>query len=107
MNTPIQTRQIEIHGDCWNGVDVWQRFLTATNRLTGTTILSSIKHDFPGGGLTGLVLLAESHAAIHTWPEYGVAWVELATCGDPVALDEFQRRMEVLLDKEPADGTPN
>lgn len=100
MNTPIQTRQIEIHGDCWDGVEVWQRFLIATNRLTGTTILNSIKHDFPGGGLTGLVLLAESHAAIHTWPEYGVAWVELATCGDPAALDEFQRRMETLLPKE-------
>jgi S-adenosylmethionine/arginine decarboxylase-like enzyme len=106
MNTPIQTRQIEITGDCRDGIEVWQRFLAATNRLTGTTILSSIKHDFPGGGLTGLVLLAESHAAIHTWPEYGAAWVELATCGDPVALDEFERRMNDLLDKVDADGRP-
>jgi len=76
--------------------DVWQRFLTIVNHLTDVTVISSIKHDFPGGGFSGIILLAESHAAIHTWPEYDYAWCELATCGDPVACGEFQRAIEKL-----------
>jgi S-adenosylmethionine/arginine decarboxylase-like enzyme len=35
-------------------------------------------------------------AAIHTWPEHGYAWVELATCGDPGALDIFADLMGKL-----------
>jgi S-adenosylmethionine/arginine decarboxylase-like enzyme len=43
--------------------------------------------------VTGLVVIGESHAAIHTWPERGYAWAELATCGDPAALDRFSELM--------------
>jgi S-adenosylmethionine decarboxylase len=35
---------------------------------------------FPGGGVTGLCLLAESHLAVHTFPEHGVMWVDLLCC---------------------------
>jgi S-adenosylmethionine/arginine decarboxylase-like enzyme len=41
-------------------------------------------------------VIGESHAAIHTWPEHGYAWVELATCGDPGALDIFADLMGKL-----------
>jgi len=80
---------------CVDSVAVWQRFLDIVNRLTGVTVINSIKHDFPGGGLSGLVLIAESHAAIHTWPERNMAWVELATCGDPKGIDEFKHEIKL------------
>lgn len=79
----------EVTGDFSDSIQTWQDFLEHVGRLPGLTVINSTKHDFPGGGLTGLILLSESHAAIHTWPEHGKAWIELATCGDPVALGLF------------------
>lgn len=85
----MKVRCHEVAGDFRCPVVAWQWFLEKMNRVRGVTIMGTIKHDFPGGGMTGLVVLAESHAAIHTWPECGLAWVELATCGDPAGLDDF------------------
>lgn len=90
MSELVKLWSADVSLDCSNSVDVWQRFLTIANNLTGVTVINSIKHDFPGGGFSGLVLLAESHAAIHTWPELHRAWVELATCGDPAGIDDFR-----------------
>ncbi len=85
----IAIRAVELGGDFSDSVWVWQWFLESLNRVPGITILGALKHDFPGGGMTGLVIIGESHAAIHTWPEKDYAWVELATCGDPQSLDAF------------------
>ena len=38
-------------------------------------------HQFEPQGLTGIVLLAESHISIHTWPERGEAAIDVFTCG--------------------------
>jgi S-adenosylmethionine decarboxylase len=40
-----------------------------------------ILHQFDPQGLTGIILLAESHISIHTWPEKGQAAVDVFTCG--------------------------
>ena len=85
----IQTANATVTGDFADPVKVWHDFIYHVAALPGLTILGTIKHEFPGGGLTGLIVLGESHAAIHTWPELGKAWIELATCGDPAALDLF------------------
>jgi S-adenosylmethionine decarboxylase len=90
----IRTCNLELNGDFSDPVRVWHWFLSAINYIGDVTVLGSVKHDFPGGGVTGLVVIAESHAAIHTWPELGYAWVELATCGDPSALDRFAELMK-------------
>jgi S-adenosylmethionine decarboxylase len=51
-------------------------------REAGATVLQLISHRFQPQGVTGLVLLAESHLSIHTWPESGYAAVDVFTCGD-------------------------
>ncbi len=48
----------------------------------GATILHSHFHHFtPNGGVSGVVVLAESHISIHTWPERGFAAVDVFMCG--------------------------
>lgn len=48
----------------------------------GATILHSHFHHFsPNGGVSGVVVLAESHISIHTWPERDFAAVDLFMCG--------------------------
>jgi len=48
-------------------------------------------HQFEPQGLTGIVLLAESHLSIHTWPERGEAAIDIFTCGsrDSAAIAEY------------------
>jgi S-adenosylmethionine decarboxylase len=49
----------------------------------GARILHSHFHSFGEAmGVTGVVLLAESHISIHTWPEYGFAAADIFMCGD-------------------------
>lgn len=39
---------------------------------------------FEGGGISGIVVIAESHISIHTWPEHGYAAVDIFTCGEQI-----------------------
>lgn len=47
-----------------------------------STLLHEVSHHFHPQGVTALGLIAESHIAIHTWPEHGYAAVDVFTCGD-------------------------
>ena len=66
--------------------------------LAGATIVSSNFHHFSPHGVSGVVIIAESHLTIHTWPEYGYAAVDLFTCGDTVdpwiAFDFLKNELE-------------
>src|SRR5512138_2220097 len=46
------------------------------------TIVEVAFHEFSPFGISGMVVIAESHLAIHTWPEYGYAAVDVFSCGD-------------------------
>ena len=48
----------------------------------GATIVQQNFHMFSPYGVSGVVIIAESHLAIHTWPEHGYAAVDLFTCGE-------------------------
>lgn len=50
----------------------------------GATIVESVFHTFNPYGVSGVVVVAESHLAIHTWPEYGYAAVDVFTCGEEI-----------------------
>ena len=58
----------------------------------GATVLHEHVHKFKGGGFTFTIILAESHASAHTWPEHGIATVDIFMCGDCnsfAAMDTF------------------
>ena len=61
----------------------------------GATIVQKCFHMFNPYGVSGVVIIAESHLAIHTWPELGYAAVDLFTCGskcDPKVAYEFLKK---------------
>lgn len=105
-NELVATTAFAVAGDFSDVAASWHAFLTAVNQVPGLTVLSSIHHTFPGGGFSGLVLIGESHAAIHTWPEHGLAWVELATCGPASALEAFEQVVGGLWKRQGEKDTP-
>lgn len=59
-----------------------EQLLRGAAIAAGAQVLHSHFHSFGTGmGVTGVVLLAESHISIHTWPECGFAAVDIFMCG--------------------------
>ena len=58
-----------------------RRLLLEAARHAGATALADETFDFNEGGVSGFVLLAESHISIHTWPEHAYAAIDIYTCG--------------------------
>jgi len=50
----------------------------------GATVVGESFYHFSPQGVSGVVNIAESHIAVHTWPEHGYAAVDVFTCGDDV-----------------------
>jgi S-adenosylmethionine decarboxylase len=60
-------------------------------REGGGTIVTELFHNFSPHGVSGVVVIAESHVAIHTWPEHGYAAVDIFSCSerlDPAAIGD-------------------
>ncbi|MDX1907017.1 MAG: adenosylmethionine decarboxylase [Bacteroidia bacterium] len=57
------------------------RHMQAAAAAAGATVLGAHFHRFSPQGVTGVVVIQESHLTIHTWPEYGYAAVDIFTCG--------------------------
>ncbi|MBQ4106947.1 MAG: adenosylmethionine decarboxylase [Lentisphaeria bacterium] len=77
LNDPVRMEQI---------------FLNAA-RTSGAHVISSHFHRFQPQGVSGIVVIAESHFAVHAWPEYGYAAVDIFTCGKTI---DFQTAEETM-----------
>ncbi|MGL5084948.1 MAG: adenosylmethionine decarboxylase [Clostridium sp.] len=69
------------------------------------TIVTSCFHKFNPWGVSGAVIIQESHLTIHTWPEYGYASVDLFTCGDTVNPWVGFKYLEKVLKSERSEST--
>ena len=67
-----------------NDVALIEKGMEDASKRSGATIINTSFHHFSPYGVSGVVVIQESHLAIHTWPEYGFAAVDLFTCGDTV-----------------------
>lgn len=65
-----------------NNVSMVEKSMIEAALECGATVVQKCFHMFNPYGVSGVVIIAESHLAIHTWPELGYAAVDLFTCGD-------------------------
>jgi len=63
-------------------LDSVRNALVSAAREAKATIIDISFHEFSPFGISGVVVIAESHLSIHTWPEYNYAAVDIFTCGD-------------------------
>jgi S-adenosylmethionine decarboxylase len=89
----IGTHYIASYYDCssekLNDKDYLNKMLEQAVEASGATILQSVDHKFSPQGVTILLLLAESHASIHTYPEQKACFVDLFTCGTNCDYSKF------------------
>jgi S-adenosylmethionine decarboxylase len=71
-----------------NNLDRLRDMMEAAAREAGATVVEKAFHQFNPHGVSGVVIVAESHLFIHTWPEHGYAAVDIFTCGDGISSDK-------------------
>ncbi|WP_457551017.1 adenosylmethionine decarboxylase [Desulfobacula sp.] len=64
-----------------------EKTLLKAAKDSGATIISSSFHQFEPQGVSGVVIIAESHFTVHAWPEHDYAAVDIFTCGDNINLE--------------------
>ncbi len=65
-----------------NDLNYLKKLLVEAAEKANATILNVAFHHFAPQGVSGVVVISESHLSIHTWPEYGYAALDFYTCGD-------------------------
>jgi len=67
-----------------DNLDYLETIFSRAAEVAGATVLKTAFQDFNPQGVSGVVVIAESHLTVHTWPEYGYAAVDVFTCGTKV-----------------------
>lgn len=84
--------------DILNNHALIEKYMNEAAVEAKATIVTSCFHMFNPWGVSGAVIIQESHLTIHTWPEYGYASVDLFTCGDSVnpwvAFDYLKEKLQ-------------
>ena len=83
---PDSPQGVHLLADFWGGKviesqEFIEKILIVAAKKSGNTALRTIIHKFKPQGLTGVVLLEESHISIHSWPEFKYVGVDVFTCG--------------------------
>ena len=76
---------IDLYGcpaDLLNDVAALETVMVEAAHRAGATVLNTTFHRFSPCGVSGVVVIQESHLTIHTWPEQGFAAIDLFTCGE-------------------------
>jgi S-adenosylmethionine decarboxylase len=65
-----------------NSLDIVKTAMVEAAKRAQATIVDVVFHGFNPFGISGVVVIAESHLAVHTWPEYRYAAVDVFSCGE-------------------------
>ena len=67
-----------------NDVSYVEKSMLDAADKAGATVINSTFHHFSPYGVSGVIVIQESHISIHCWPEYGYVSLDIYTCGDTV-----------------------
>ena len=95
LGTHYIAEYFECNSKIINDADLIQKIMLKASELSGATIIKPIFHRFSPHGVSGVVVIAESHFAIHTWPEHSFAAVDLFSCSD----FDYSKALEYVRDK--------
>jgi len=87
IGTQVVLDLYECASDELDDIDWVSATMMEAARIAGATIVDVVFHKFSPWGISGVVVISESHLAIHIWPEQAYAAIDVFTCGNSVDLD--------------------
>ena len=76
-----------------NNASLLEEVFRNAAKLSGATVIDSSFYSYQPQGVSGFVIIAESHFSVHTWPEHDYAAVDMFTCADTI---DFQKAIEAI-----------
>lgn len=73
---------IDCNHELLDDVEFLRKALSDVARQIGATVIKDSFYQFTPQGVSGVVIIAESHISIHTWPEHNFAAIDIFTCGE-------------------------
>ena len=83
----------ECNREVLNNLNTVETLMCTAAKAAKASVVGSVFHPFVPHGVSGVVVIEESHLSIHTWPEHGYAAVDFFTCGECIP----EKAHEVLL----------
>lgn len=74
----------DCHRDVINDAQTVEQKLIEAVKVSGANMVQSVIHEFNPHGISGVIVIEESHFSVHTWPEYGYCALDIFTCGDEI-----------------------
>lgn len=103
QNKKLKYAGIHLFAEFWSGKIIEdpkeiKKILIGAVKESKNTPLEVAIHKFSPQGATGVILLAESHLSIHTWPEINYVAIDIFTCGEKAnphkALDYLKKKFK-------------
>ena len=88
LGTHLLVELRDCNPDILKSLEKVRNALVSAAKEAKATIVDISFHEFNPFGISGVVVIAESHLTIHTWPEYNYAAVDIFTCGDLIKPEE-------------------
>ncbi len=82
LGTHLLVELRECNTEILKNLEKVRNALVSAAKEAKATIVDVSFHEFNPFGISGVVVIAESHLTIHTWPEYDYAAIDIFTCGD-------------------------
>lgn len=86
----------ECKGNLDNAQSLVNVLVKAADKM-GSTIVKTVQHKFSPTGITVILILAETHMSIHTWPEYSYAALDIFICNEDIDPEEGWRIVKAAL----------
>ncbi len=84
LGTHLLIELRDCNPDILRSIEKVKKILVSAAKEAKASIIDISFHEFNPFGISGIVVIAESHLSIHTWPEYSYAAVDIFTCGDVI-----------------------
>lgn len=88
LGTHLLVELRECNPEILKSIESVRNALVSAAQEAKATIIDISFHEFNPFGISGVVVIAESHLTVHTWPEYNYAAVDIFTCGDTIKPEE-------------------
>ncbi|HBG23220.1 MAG TPA: S-adenosylmethionine decarboxylase proenzyme [Peptococcaceae bacterium] len=98
----------ELYGCTFEALDDTEKvksYMIKAAISAGAEVRESVFHKFSPQGVSGVVIISESHLTIHTWPELGYAAVDVFTCGDKINPWDACKHLSEILQAEHVTAT--
>ena len=74
--------------------DFLEKLMRVSVKESGATEIGHVFHEFSPHGVSGVVLISESHFSVHTWPEHDYAAVDLFTCNPDLKIQHVYQKLK-------------